>query len=181
MGAAPAAALDRAELVEAHLFLIEPIARRLLRSIPRSFALEDLIGSGRLGLVEAAGSYRPELHGGAPFSAYARPRIRGAILDSVKRGAFREAKRPALEDGPEPACYAFTTGAAAGVDRAELELRIGAALRALPALQRGVVLSHYEDGLRLRAIGAQFGVGKSRASQIHRAAILSLRRRLSTS
>lgn len=180
MGAAPAAALNRSELVEAHLHLIEPIARRLLRSVPRSIALEDLVGAGRLGLVEAARSYRPAEHGGAPFSAFARPRIRGAMIDSIKRAAYREAKRPSVEDTPEPVSDAFTREAAAGVDRAALELRIAAALRALPALQRRVVLAHYEDGLRMRAIGAEYGVGKSRASQIHRAAIRSLRRRLTS-
>lgn len=148
-----------------------------MRSLPRSFSLDDLIGAGRVGLVQAAATFRP---GRAPFSAYARPRIRGAILDSVKRAAFREAKRPFVADVAEPASHTFVSEAAAGVDRAALELRIAAALRALPDVERAVVLLHYEDGLRMRAIGAQYGVGKSRASQIHRAAIRSLRRRLTS-
>jgi RNA polymerase sigma factor for flagellar operon FliA len=177
LGAAAAVALDHNGLVEAHVSLIEPIARRLASRLPRSFTLDDLIGAGRVGLVEAARAYRPELHGGAPFAAYARLRIRGAILDSVRRANYIEAKRPSLEDAPEPASHSFREAAAA-VDRAALELRIAAALRSLPALERRVVLLHYEDGLRLRAIGARYGVGKSRASQIHRAAILALRRRL---
>jgi RNA polymerase sigma factor for flagellar operon FliA len=150
----------------------------LLRSIPRSIALEDLIGAGRLGLVEAARNYRPEAFGGAPFSSYARPRIRGAIWDSVKRAPFREAKRPRIEDTPEPASYTFTMEAAAAVDRAELGFRMSAALRALPEIQRRVVLLYYEEGLRMRAIGSQFGVTKTGASKIHRAAIRLLRRRL---
>lgn len=128
--------------------------------------------------MEAAGSYRPEAFGGAPFSAYARPRIRGAIWDSVKRAPYREAKRLHLEDTREPASYAFTAEAAAAVDRAELGLRISAALRALPEIQRRVVLLHYEEGLRMRAIAAEYGVTKSGASKIHRAAIRVLRRRL---
>lgn len=151
-----------------------------MRSVPRAIAREDLIGAGRLGLVEAARSYRPELHGGAPFSAFARPRIRGAILDSVKRAAYREAKRPSVADVAEPASYTFTAEAAAGVDRASLELRIAAAIRALPLMQRRVLLLYYDDGLRMRAIDAQVGVAKSSASRIHRAAILSLRRRLTS-
>jgi RNA polymerase sigma factor (sigma-70 family) len=150
----------------------------LLRSIPRSIALEDLIGAGRLALVEAARKYRPEAFGGAPFSSYARPRIRGAMWDSVKRAPYREAKRLRIEGMREPASYTFTTEAAAAVDRAELGRRIAAALRALPEVQRRVVLLHYEDGLRMRAIAAEYGVTKGGASKIHRAAIRLLRRRL---
>lgn len=174
MGAAAAAALDPNGLVEAHLDLIEPIARRLSKTLPRSFSLEDLISAGRLGLVEAARKYRPEAFGGAPFSAYARPRIRGAIINSARRAAWREAKRPSIEDSQEPVSHAFTEAPAA-VDRAELERRIAAALRSLPAVQRRVVLLHYDDGLRLCSIG---GLGKTSARNVHRAAILSLRRRL---
>lgn len=177
MGAAAAAlALDHNGLVEAHLHLIEPIARRIWLTLPRAFLFEDLIGAGRVGLLEAARRYAPESHGGAPFSAYARPRIRGAILDSVRRGAFREAHRASLEDSPEVASAA----AESALDRDLLGVRVAAAIRTLPALQRRVLLMHYEDGLRLRAAGSAVGVGKSRASQIHRAALRSLRRRLSS-
>lgn len=159
------------ELVEAHLSLIEPIARRLWRTLPRTFSIEDLIGAGRIGLLEAARRYRPEDHGGTPFSAYARRRIRGAMLDSVRRGAFIEATRPALEDTAEPA-------AEMDFDRDVLGLRVASAIRSLPERQQRVLLLHYEDGLLLAEIGSQFGVCRSRAWQIHRSAIRSLRRRL---
>ena len=178
MGAAAAAlALDRNGLVEAHITLIEPIARRVYRTLPRTFSLEDLISAGRVGLVEAARRYRPESHGGAPFSAFARPRIHGAIIDSIRRAAFIEATRPGLADSPEPAELTITEAA---FDRDALGSRVAAAIRGLPDRQRAVLLLHYEDGLRLRAIAAQYGVGKSRASQIHMSAIRALRRRLTS-
>jgi RNA polymerase sigma factor (sigma-70 family) len=176
LATAPAGAFDRSGLVEAHLYLIDLLARPLARVLPRSFSVDDLHGAGRLALVESARNYRPELHGGAPFSAYARPRIRGAMIDTVRRGAFVEAKRPSIE-GTEPASECLADAVAA-IDRAALGVRIAAALRGLPALERRVVLLHYEDGLRMRAIGDKYGVCKSRASQIHRAALRSLRRRL---
>lgn len=175
MGAAPAPAIDRNELVEAHLSLIEPIARRLARTLPRTFALEDLIGAGRVGLLEAARRYSPADHGGAPFSAYARPRIRGAILDSVRRGAFIEATRVSASGGLD---VPVTMLSEDGVDKDALGLRVASAIRMLPALQRSVLLRYYDDGLRLRAIGSEFGVGGSRASRIHMEAIRLLRRRL---
>jgi RNA polymerase sigma factor for flagellar operon FliA len=175
LSAAAAPAVDHNGLVEAHLSLVEPIARRLARTLPRSFALEDLIAAGRVGLVEAARRYSPAAHGGAPFSSFARPRIRGAILDSVRRAAFIEATRPGLADSPEPAAATITE---AGVDRDFLGVRVAAAIRALPALQRRVLLMYYDDGLRLRAVGSAIGKGHSRASKLHMEAIRSLRRRL---
>lgn len=175
MSAAAAAALDRKELAEAHLGLVEPIARRLALTLPRSFSLEDLIAAGRVGLWDAARRYEPAKHGGAPFSSYARPRIRGAIVDSVRRAAWLEANRPALDDSEEPATLTITE---AGVDRETLGFRVAAAIRALPELQRRVLLLHYDDGLRFRAIGSTIGKGHSRASKLHMEAIRSLRRRL---
>jgi RNA polymerase sigma factor for flagellar operon FliA len=177
LSAAAAAAFDPNELAEAHLHLIEPIARRLAATLPASFALEDLIGAGRVGLVEAARRYRPQDHGGAPFSAWARVKIRGAMLDSIRRAAWLEAKRPALEDSREPAALTITEAA---VDREFLGLRVAAAIKSLPELQRRVLLLYYDEGLRLRAIGQTIGKGRSRASKLHMEAIRSLRRRLSS-
>lgn len=93
----------RNALVEANLYLVAPIAAFLHRKLPPSFELQDLLATGYLALLHIATRYRPREHGGAPFSAFARPRIRGAILDSVRRRHWEESTRPPLDDGPEPA------------------------------------------------------------------------------
>jgi RNA polymerase sigma factor for flagellar operon FliA len=64
------------------------------------------------------------------------------------------------------------------VDRGTLALRVAAAIKALPDRQRSVLLMHYEDGLKFRAMAKVLQVNHQRASAIHMQAIRSLRRRL---
>jgi RNA polymerase sigma factor (sigma-70 family) len=75
----------RDELIKKHTYLVPPIARRIHKSLPPSFDIDDLIGEGNLGLLRAAIRYKPRAHGGTPFSAYARRVISGAIRDSYRR------------------------------------------------------------------------------------------------
>lgn len=65
--------------------LVESIARRVFGSLPPNACLElhDLAQSGLLGLVSAGHCYEPEKS--VPFSLYARYRIEGEILDSLRR------------------------------------------------------------------------------------------------
>lgn len=91
----------RDALVEAHMHLVVPIAHRIACRLPPSFDLEDLIATGYLALLDLATRYRPGLHGGAPFSAFARQRIRGAMLDSVRRKQWRENTCEPIDEAPE--------------------------------------------------------------------------------
>jgi RNA polymerase sigma factor (sigma-70 family) len=75
----------RDALAEANMPLVVSIAERFLKTLPDSFCLCDLVGEGNLALLKAAAAYDPANHKGTPFSAYARKKIRGAILDSVGR------------------------------------------------------------------------------------------------
>ncbi|HLM99440.1 MAG TPA: sigma-70 family RNA polymerase sigma factor [Bryobacteraceae bacterium] len=65
--------------------LVDSIARRVYGSLPPNTCLElhDLAQSGLLGLVSAGRCYDPET--AVPFSIYARYRIEGEILDSLRR------------------------------------------------------------------------------------------------
>lgn len=65
--------------------LVDSIARRVYGSLPPNACLElpDLAQSGLLGLVSAGRCYDPETS--VPFSIYARYRIEGEILDSLRR------------------------------------------------------------------------------------------------
>jgi RNA polymerase sigma factor FliA len=58
------------------------IARRIHERLPRHVPLEDLIHAGVIGLMDAAHKFDPEKH--VQFSSYAKFRIRGAILDSLR-------------------------------------------------------------------------------------------------
>ena len=65
------------------LIAVKPIAIRLKRSLGRVAELDDLISYGQSGLLAAARRYDPER--GVPFRAFANFRIRGAMLDGVRK------------------------------------------------------------------------------------------------
>jgi RNA polymerase sigma factor for flagellar operon FliA len=72
----------RDALVMSHVGLVKLMASRLSRRLPPQVEVSELIGVGVLGLIDAAGRYRPSL--GVPFDAFARCRIHGAMLDALR-------------------------------------------------------------------------------------------------
>ena len=69
--------------VRRHVRLVYHVARRLQRSLKVFVELDELVSAGMLGLLAAAESYDPGR--GVRFSSFAVPRIRGAILDELRR------------------------------------------------------------------------------------------------
>lgn len=59
------------------------LALRLKSRLPRGIELGELISAGTLGLMEALGKFRPQF--GIRFETYAENRIRGAMLDELRR------------------------------------------------------------------------------------------------
>ena len=72
------------ELLEQYGPLVRRIAHHLMARLPSSVSVEDLIQSGMIGLLEASASYDPAR--GASFETFAGIRIRGAMIDEVRRG-----------------------------------------------------------------------------------------------
>jgi RNA polymerase sigma factor FliA len=72
-------------IVESHAHIVVAVARRLRASIPNfaSIELKDLIQAGNVGLVNAVKTYSPDT--GVPFELYARFRIRGEMLDTLRK------------------------------------------------------------------------------------------------
>ena len=79
--AATAAKRDR--LVLEYLPLVRTIAARVRESVPRSVELDDLIQAGVIGLMDAAAKYDASKQ--VAFSTYAKFRIKGGILDSLRQ------------------------------------------------------------------------------------------------
>ncbi|ADN75261.1 RNA polymerase, sigma 28 subunit, SigD/FliA/WhiG [Ferrimonas balearica DSM 9799] len=75
---------NRAALVERHTPLVKRIAHHLLARLPASVQLDDLLQSGMVGLLEAARNFDGSK--GASFETFAGIRIRGAMLDEIRRG-----------------------------------------------------------------------------------------------
>ncbi|MBE8215677.1 MAG: RNA polymerase sigma factor FliA [Endozoicomonadaceae bacterium] len=71
-------------LVEQYGSLVVRIARHLLSKMPSNIQLGDLVQSGMLGLLEASSKY--DHTKGASFETFAGIRIRGAMLDEIRRG-----------------------------------------------------------------------------------------------
>lgn len=74
---------SRTDLVERHASLVKRIACHLHSRLPPSVQLEDLVQAGVIGLLEAARNY--DATQGASFATYAGIRIRGAMLDEIRR------------------------------------------------------------------------------------------------
>src|SRR5690242_16236623 len=66
-----------------HLGLVHHIAQRIYRRIHDRVTYDELVSAGALGLTSAFDSFDPGRR--LAFSTYAIPRIRGAILDELRR------------------------------------------------------------------------------------------------
>ncbi|PWG63664.1 RNA polymerase sigma factor FliA [Sediminicurvatus halobius] len=71
------------DVVVRHAPLVKRIAHHLASRLPASVQVEDLIQAGMIGLLEAARQF--DSGQGASFSTYAGIRIRGAMLDEIRR------------------------------------------------------------------------------------------------
>jgi RNA polymerase sigma factor for flagellar operon FliA len=76
--------IDKIALLEQQTVLVKRIAYHLLARLPASVQVDDLIQSGMIGLFEAASNF--DNSKGASFETFAGIRIRGAMLDEMRRG-----------------------------------------------------------------------------------------------
>jgi RNA polymerase sigma factor for flagellar operon FliA len=166
--------------------LVRALAGRVHARLPRGCGIEisDLVQAGNIGLLQAARTFRP--NGGIPLAGYAKFRIRGEMLDTVRRNAGQHLMH-------------FTRENESGDDEMDLESRIPAApehsphnlaasrqratiigqeVDRLPPRYRTVVRLRYSRDFSLREIGAALHVHESRACQLHQIALGCLRRAL---
>jgi RNA polymerase sigma factor for flagellar operon FliA len=73
----------RNELVRIHAGLVHFVARRLARTLADEAELDDLVSAGNFGLLQAVESFDPDR--GLAFSTFATLRVRGAMLDELRR------------------------------------------------------------------------------------------------
>lgn len=75
------------KMIEDHLHLVRHVVERLKLFIPAHYETQDLISVGLTGLISAVMRYDPQKR--ETFAAYARVRIRGAIIDELRRQGWR--------------------------------------------------------------------------------------------
>ena len=140
----------RDQLVIEHVGLVKAMASRLASRLPSQVELSDLVSVGMIGLIDAASRFKPSL--GVPFSAFARRRIHGAMLDSLRAldwapRAMRKLRRDvdsALANlrcslGREP--EAADMAQALGVSETEYERM----LDTLKSSERAIICQHAVD------------------------------------
>jgi RNA polymerase sigma factor for flagellar operon FliA len=81
----PLAARQR-ERIAAGLPFVESLARRVAASMPHSIELNDLVQDGMIGLIDAARRYDEDR--GIKFETFAERRVRGAMIDALRRDAW---------------------------------------------------------------------------------------------
>jgi RNA polymerase sigma factor for flagellar operon FliA len=185
--------VERDERIKDHLHVVRSVARAIrLSSLGRGAEMEDLVAYGAKGLVEAAARF--DAVKGIPFVAFARHRIRGAILDGIRtqhwlgRRAYRR-----LRSGPTTGDVQFVEFAewveASGDARwngrrmaqlpcAEddsLQVIVAAQLRHLPERERRLIELCYYEGKTLNQAAAEMGFRRSWASRLHARALATLR------
>ncbi len=75
--------LRESDQIIRHASLVKRIAYHLLNRLPPTVQIDDLIQAGMVGLLEAAGNFNPDM--GASFETFAGIRIRGSMIDEIRR------------------------------------------------------------------------------------------------
>ena len=73
----------RQRVLTEHLGLVHFVARQLARGLASAAEYDELVSCGTIGLMSALENFEPAR--GLAFSTFAAPRIRGAILDELRR------------------------------------------------------------------------------------------------
>jgi len=228
--------LLRDEFVVTNLPLVVCIARQIRYRLPPEILLEDLVHDGVLGLIDAVRKYDPRKK--VQIECYARFRIRGAILDSLRQGdwgprslrrmgrqlqlansncqtrlhrdpteqevadelhvtlerlrrlvsdlhglaigstddravEFKIQNNPLKQDSGQGQEDPFSRTL-----RSEMKTLLRKAVEDLPDRQRDVLRLYHFGGLSMKEVGLALGIGESRVSQIHTAALIQLRSKL---
>jgi RNA polymerase sigma factor FliA len=195
----------RRELATSYVNLVRYVVNRLgfVEQAGPVLREGDLVQYGVIGLMSAIDRFDPAR--GVRFETYAIPRIRGTILDELRKldprsrlERKRERATPAaaqmrpvlaardtagtLEDDDTLVCCDVEN--LAGEDEADPEQQLleaeetrvlADALAALPERERLVITLHYYEGLSQRDIAAVLNLSESRISQVHTAVMQRLR------
>lgn len=182
------------ELVRTHLPLLRRVAaqQRRPRMLPM-YELEDLAQMGFRGLVQASERFDPAV--GVKFSTFAYRRIRGAIIDELRRRDWvpRQVRASGEEtpiigslswpaptpngmDGDVLEVGDLIEGPAAPLDEGLERADLHAALRRLlDERELTVIVGSYFRGLRLAVVADEMGLTESRVCQIRQKALAKLR------
>jgi RNA polymerase sporulation-specific sigma factor len=163
---------DFANLHKLHGNWIKRTALLLKSRMPWA-ELDELLQWGAIGMLEATKRFDASL--GIEFQAFAARRIRGAMIDGLrKEGALRRGE--SLFD-PDVVDSAALKGGTSPEDplaqlmRSDNRTNLVEALRHLPALEYKVVALHFYDDMNNREIAAILSISEGYASRIRKRAL----------
>jgi RNA polymerase sigma factor (sigma-70 family) len=152
--------------------LVRQMAGRVMRGVPPGLLESaDIAQAGRLGLVEAACRWSAAT--GVPFEAYARLRVRGAMVDAIRKASGRQLERPRL------CLLSELTGFDTPAPLTSVERQIDgrhalACARRLPRRERLAVL-HYAWHVPIDETAAALGLRTSRVYGLRAAGVERIR------
>ena len=192
--------------VDEFAHLVRIVVARFVRRLPPSVQRDDLMAAGMIGLVRAlqqSGHIRessPEM-----FAAYARIKIRGAILDELRRHDWAPRRRRGGKSAEErevapvhvigfddlaPDAIGGLLAEVAqdsaaetwGMRSPEAELerksfirKLRHCIEALPERERGIVQMRYFEDVPSKEIASLLNVSEARVSQLHARALSAIR------
>jgi len=168
--------------------LVRLIVAQFVRKVPSSVQRDDLVSAGTLGLFRAlstsghAVETMPEA-----FTAYAKIRIRGAIIDELRRHDWSpRRRRPAANvrpsQVPPPVNVVGFDDLAPDVSSnlmsdprsPEVELesamtsaKLHAQVNALPEREQAIIKMRYFDEISSKDVANHLGISEARVSQLH--------------
>jgi RNA polymerase sigma factor for flagellar operon FliA len=110
-------------LVMAHLGMVKRVALHLKVRLPPFMEVDELIQVGMIGLLEAARAYDPSK--GIEFENFAHSRVRGAILDEVRRMSFLPRSAVAINKSHNEATHSLAAELGRTPTQAELAEHMG--------------------------------------------------------
>jgi len=114
---------QREALIVSHMAMVKRVAVHLKARIPPFMELDELIQVGMIGLIEAARSFDPSL--GHEFEHFALRRVRGAILDEVRRQSALPRSAVAFNKSESEAVHALASELGRQPTQAELAEYLG--------------------------------------------------------
>ena len=170
-----------------YMHLVRSAVARFTKRLPPSVQRDDILSAGTIGLMDALTKHQGER--GAQFEWYARVRIRGAIVDELRKQDWLSRRERARAADPGSDSIAPTFVGIDDVREAALpvqahddlaerhaeQVTLWHGVERLPTRERTIVQLHYGSGVQFKELAKALGVSVPRISQLHARALLMLR------
>ncbi len=185
---APGVRTPSTEEIRRHMPLVRKVVTKIFRRLPSCVVLDDLLAAGVQGLLAAL--QRNGGDDGETFERYARIRIRGAVIDELRRqdwvprkvrddeaSAVSVVRIEDLGTPDRPREFADESGLDADdrISSCEDAQALASAIAQLPERERMIIQMYYFEGVLLKDIGTMLSISDPRVSQVHGRAVARLR------